>query len=1319
MRKKLTILGALTVAVVMGLFGLNNTSTTTEGALQSFSISGVTEVDWHGCYDTVPANTPVLSGGRVVCNASNPTTLPSATTVTHWSLINLPRGNRLTLPITFTPMDTGEFASPSIACFTGGPTGNNECDAGTITGTVTARPDVACNDVADVLAQSTSPGPGGAWPDESNWTPFDFTRIGASVANGGNGEITSGDNAYIHQIVPFPTTGPAAWNFSTADLSQLDTIWLGGTIPIPITPVTRLQLVSYQSTFAGQTGLSASVALLGGSPDGVPTDNTQLCLDSPQDSSGKTVGLITPTGNRVIPRWTIFTSDLDDGDASVDTILDWECYTVGTGEPDADQDCDPDATDTNDAVDDIDGDGLPDGIERQLASDPTDTDSDNDGFVDNAGVSGGGCSTTGAGTGGFGNRLFVYRRVVDGTEPASYTWTFGGAIVHAGAAGGIIRFSGVDTASPIVAEGGQTTASATSHTAPSINTGAVTNTMLVSSHSANSSTLWDPPGGMTERVDAASLAVPDALGLAIEVNHETFAGSGATGTRTASFTAPAPAADTGLTHMLALRPAVAFSHYAITGPSGTTFATCEPAVVRITAHNAAHVAVNPPAGTTLALRTSTNSGVWLAFSAGAGDLGTAANFVTLGLNDGQASYTWSGSESVLQVRLRHNTATALSVNLNPAGSPQEDAGEDPTFTFADSVMRVTADGSTSATVGTQIAGKPSDTGAGAQTLYVQAVATAPATGACTTLFRNQTVNVEFAAVCENPTACSAVAETDMWVQNNASAYVSVAKNNGPGTPASYTAVPLAFSNDANAMAPLVLRYGDAGQVRLYLRSALPSPPAGTYVSGSSNSFVVRPFGFAFPAVQHGVDQTSAVLAAAGDNFAMNVAAYKWSAADDDGTGNPRTDITINLTDNGIVIPANSVTPSFAALTTVAVLAGSNTPGVADGTITRQSTGLGDIAAGEFSGGSSAVADWRYSEVGNVTFRATSSNYLGSGASITGRSTMDGTGNRVGRFKPKHFALLGAPAPTLTNRAAIGACAASTFTYMNEGLSLAFSLEAQNAQNAKTSNYTGAYAKLSTASLAPFNLGARSGGTDLTSRIDTGVAPSGSWSNGTLALTATTGIKRNNAGPNPQDNPDGPFTGILWGIAPNDNDPDPGSGVQMNTLDLDVDGVGGNDHKNLGVSTEVRFGRLRCQNALGSDKTALPMPMTAEYWNGTAFTTNLLDSCTPIAPADIGKGNFRGNLTAPELGAPTVTAISSGAGRITLPKPSGGDGNYVGALDVTFNVSGAGLPFLLGNWSAADPDSSAATAYDDNPVCGASFGLYGSQPKQFIFFRENY
>jgi uncharacterized protein DUF6701 len=163
----------------------------------------------------------------------------------------------------------------------------------------------------------------------------------------------------------------------------------------------------------------------------------------------------------------------------------------------------------------------------------------------------------GGGTGGNGNQLFVYQRVVTGTEPSSYSWYFAGTPTHSGAAGGILSFSGVDTTNPIVAQQGTLTPSGSSHTAPQVDVGSVTNTMLVSTHASNSSTTWAFPPGMTERVDASSSPPPDALGLSLEVNTETRAAAGLTGTRTATYTTPGtPANDTGATHMLALRPAV-------------------------------------------------------------------------------------------------------------------------------------------------------------------------------------------------------------------------------------------------------------------------------------------------------------------------------------------------------------------------------------------------------------------------------------------------------------------------------------------------------------------------------------------------------------------------------------------------------------------------------------------------------------------------------------------------------------------------------------------------------------------------------------------
>ena len=170
--------------------------------------------------------------------------------------------------------------------------------------------------------------------------------------------------------------------------------------------------------------------------------------------------------------------------------------------------------------------------------------------------------TGGGGTGGFGNRLAIYQRVVTGAEPASYTWTFSGTPLHAGAVGAISTYSGVDTASPIVVQGGQATANAYTHATPDINTGTVTNTMLVATHAANSAATWTPPGGMTEAADGSSLAPTNDLGISMEVSYGPRAAAGLTGTRTATHSNP-PASDTGTTHLLALRPLPTVNHFSI------------------------------------------------------------------------------------------------------------------------------------------------------------------------------------------------------------------------------------------------------------------------------------------------------------------------------------------------------------------------------------------------------------------------------------------------------------------------------------------------------------------------------------------------------------------------------------------------------------------------------------------------------------------------------------------------------------------------------------------------------------------------------------
>jgi hypothetical protein len=916
--------------------------------------------------------------------------------------------------------------------------------------------------------------------------------------------------------------------------------------------------------------------------------------------------------------------------------------------------------------------------------------------------------TTGGGTGGFGNRLFVYRRVAGASEPANYTWTLGGTPVHAGAAGGMISFSGVDTASPVVAEAGQVTPSLTSHAAPSVDTGAVINTMLVSSHSANSSTLWTPPGGMTERVDAASLAVPNDLGLALEMNHELRAAAGATGTRTAGWTAP-PAADTGITHMLALRPAV--HHYAISVLSASV-ANCDFAEVTITAHNAAHGAVIAPSSRIVTLSTSVGTGVWQAGLVSGGGTWTPS-----GSNDGAATYQWSGAESSFTVRLRQSAVTSLSVNLLDNAGIAEDPTEDPTISFANSGFRISNGANAALSIGTQIAGKPSNTGAGSQSLFLQAVRADTATGACASLFPSGSeIDIEVGAQCNNPAAC-----TRNVTLTTTSGSGSPTGNFVPAGAGTYPATIRFRFTTANAEAPFFFSYADAGQITLQFRRVSTTPPPTVTITGTSNPFVVRPFGLAFrganaaTAVQHGTLPTSPLLAAAGDNFTLTLVGYQWNSVkqDADNDGVP------DLTAKGIDITGNGDTPNFAWDTSV--FAASNLPGIVLGTIDRASGGA-TVFAKEFSSGAATVTDWRYSEAGNAELLSITSDYIEAGVNILGHSGYDGTGTsggHVGRFRPKHFEVDTSVGnqPTLANRAALLPCS-STFSYLGENMRLTFRLLARNAQGATTQNYTGTYARLDPSSTAAFNFGARSGATVLTSRVSAsypGAAPA--WSNGVLSIPLAAPIHISIAR---AASPDGPHASLQFGIAPADPD-----GVAMNVLDLDADSTPGFERKNLGVSTELRFGRLRIGSAHGSQLVTLRVPMEAQHWNGTSFITNTADSCTIIAGANIELLNYTQNLNACESSVLISGAFSSGRGNLRLTAPgsanngsvdlrahlgstTSGETTCIGGSSAP--VTAANMLFLRGNWTGA--------AYDQDPTARARFGIYRSAD-EVIFIRENF
>jgi MSHA biogenesis protein MshQ len=140
----------------------------------------------------------------------------------------------------------------------------------------------------------------------------------------------------------------------------------------------------------------------------------------------------------------------------------------------------------------------------------------------------------------------VYRLLTGGSEPSSYTWTIS---ANTGAVGGILTFTGVNTSTPINVENGQNTANGLTHATPSVTT-TVATTMLVTSHSFTSAATWTPPGGMTEAVDVASIAVPQTTGISLEIDYVIQASAGATGTKTATASNDP---DVGNTDIVALR----------------------------------------------------------------------------------------------------------------------------------------------------------------------------------------------------------------------------------------------------------------------------------------------------------------------------------------------------------------------------------------------------------------------------------------------------------------------------------------------------------------------------------------------------------------------------------------------------------------------------------------------------------------------------------------------------------------------------------------------------------------------------------------------
>ncbi|HEY9109750.1 MAG TPA: DUF6701 domain-containing protein, partial [Roseateles sp.] len=724
-------------------------------------------------------------------------------------------------------------------------------------------------------------------------------------------------------------------------------------------------------------------------------------------------------------------------------------------------------------------------------------------------------------------------------------------------------------------------------------------------------------------------------------------------------------------------------HYELSAPSAGL--ACQASTVTVTAcADSSSPCTNPV--TSLAGQSAT-------LSTNAGTLGsTTITFNASGSATTTLAHASASNGATATVTLSGETMPATSARRCCADGTSCSAANSCSTTFNTAGFIIAASaGGAAATLPTQTAGTASGS------WVLRAVKTNTTTKACEAALSGATT-VNWGVQCNDPATCSS--GNRMTLTGSSATAVA---GNANGSSGASTAVPMSF--DANGNAPFSFNYADVGRVTL-----LASKAAGgsllSALSGSSNAFVVKPAGFVMSAIRC-TSYTAgnciiAAIASPGNNPGASSAAGSAFIP----AGKPFS-ATVTVVDaNGNATPnyGRETTPESVTLTAALVQpAGGNAPALTN-----------PSAFGSFSNGVATGTTFAWPEVGIVTLTpaVADGSYLGAG-NVTGTAS----GN-VGRFVPAGFVV---GSTGVVHRADQGCTTASSFTYLDENFSLGFTLTAQNASGATTQNYTGAFALLDLNTAAKFNLAGISGSTmfkTTNSRLSL-KASSGNWNSGVANVTLKTAALRTTT-------PDGPFSAD-FGILPVDPD-----GVTLLSPDLDTDApANGVDRAKVGT-IPLRFGRLRLQNGIGAANRPLNLPLEAQYWSGTAYSTNTLDSCTRVSATNLSFGNLRRTLVASDAAmvGSTVT-VSSGRGLVTLAAPASG---HVGTLDVAILLDAAtppadaSCPKSQAGWTAAK----AATVGASQPAlrglwCGAAFsdpsaratwGLYRGADG-VVYQRENY
>ncbi len=680
---------------------------------------------------------------------------------------------------------------------------------------------------------------------------------------------------------------------------------------------------------------------------------------------------------------------------------------------------------------------------------------------------------------------------------------------------------------------------------------------------------------------------------------------------------------------------------------------CLAETVSVTAETSTGSTVTSYTGS-IVLDTQTGKGTWSLLS-GAGSFSDAT------ANDGVATYTFaSGDSGTASFRLTYSEGTTpLDVDAYVSGSPAtRDDDTEGSLAFHPSGFSVTASALSnpppspiSDPIATQTAGTNF-------TLHLAAYGTTPTDPTCGIIESyTGSKTVDFWSTYQDP-ASGTIAVTVNGI--------AIATSSGAATGQSVTFV--------SGQASVTAKYKDVGQILISLRDDTMAQP----ITGASNAFVVRPADFALTAIER--PDTSAnpgastpagtIFVQAGDPFRVTLEVRDAEGSRTPNYGNESAPEGIRLASSTLVAPV-----------------GGRNGTANDGAIGNATAFTAAAPAGTFGG-----TTFYWDEVGAIRLRASvaDASYLGAG-DVTG--TESGT---VGRFNPDHFDVA-YNTPSFQTF-----CASGTFSYAGQAFTYqttpVLTATARNAQGTTTQNYAGPWFQLSAGTLTGLAYSALTGTLSAAAPNAPTVTDAGAGV-GTIAFA------------------NGPSLSFLRTAAAAPYDAEISLAVNV----VDADGVAyaanparfGQPSAGNGIgwtsSKSIRTGRLQLVNANGSELVALPVPFTAQYWNGSVFVSNTADACTAALVAEL--------VLAPNPGAlsttPTIASnpLTTGSAGLVLSAPGAGNTGYFDLVYDLSTATGAALEFLRWDW---DGDGSL----DDDPTARATFGIFPGDGR-VIYLREVY